>query len=131
MSMRWDADKRLLLHRQCQTCGKWIFTTASSPFMRQMTNINGKKQAIVYFCSKSCKDKSYKHKFDGLADVRRQERERNRDVKEKNRKYYEKHAEELKEKAKKRYWENHEEMVENLRYQRKKKNLSKQTTVDC
>jgi hypothetical protein len=91
--------------------------------MRQMPNVNGKKQSIVYFCSKACKDKSYKHKFDGLADVRRQEREKNRDYTEKNKKYYYSHYDELREKRIKKYWDNHEEMLENLRYQRQKRKL--------
>lgn len=126
MSIRKKTDKRLTLHRQCYTCGKWMFTTASSPLMRQMPNVNGKKQATVYFCSKTCKDKTYKHKFDGLADVRRMEREAKRDYTEKNRKYYYSHWDELREKRIKKYWENHEEMLENLRYQRKKRKLQNQ-----
>lgn len=123
MSVRRNTEKRLTLHRQCHTCGKWIFTTASTPLMRQMTNVNGKKQATVYFCSKACKDKSYKHRFDGLADVRRQEREKKRDYTEKNKKYYYSHYDELREKRIKKYWENRDEMIENLRYQRQKRKL--------
>lgn len=123
MAVRRNTDKRLTIQRQCHTCGKWIFTTAASPFMRQMPNVNGKKQSIVYFCSKGCKEKSYKHKFDGMADVRRQEREKNRDYTEKNKKYYYSHYDELREKRIKKYWENHEEMLENLRYQRQKRKL--------
>lgn len=130
MSIRRNTEKRLTLHRQCQTCGKWIFTTASSPLMRQMTNVNGKKQATVYFCSKKCKDASYKYNLDGLADERRQERERNRDCREKNKKYYYSHYEELREKRIKKYWENRSEFLENNRYQRmKRKTLEREACV--
>lgn len=45
------------------------------PLMRQMTNIGGKKQKTVFFCSEGCKRASYKHLFDGKADERRKERE--------------------------------------------------------
>lgn len=123
MSIRRNTEKRLTLHRQCQTCGNWIFTTASSPLMRQMTNVNGKKQATVYFCSKKCKDASYKYNLDGLADERRKERERNRDYREKNKKYYYSHYEELREKRIKKYQENRSEFLENNRYQRTKRKM--------
>ena len=78
---------RKTLFRDCFICGKHFSTTADTPFVRQVTNVNGKKQATVYFCSEGCKRKSYKHIFDGKADQRRKEREEKRDVREKNRKY--------------------------------------------
>lgn len=67
MAVRRRTENRHMLIREYYMCGKIINTTASSPFMRQIANVNGKKQAIVYFCSESCKNKSYKHKFDGGA----------------------------------------------------------------
>lgn len=83
MSVRRKTNNRLTLFRKCFICGKDIVTTADTPFIRQIANVNGKKQATVYFCSESCKRKSYKHLFDGNADKRRREREEKRDVKEK------------------------------------------------
>ena len=58
---------RKTLFRDCFICGKHFSTTADTPFVRQVTNVNGKKQATVYFCSEACKRKSYKHLFDGKA----------------------------------------------------------------
>ena len=73
LSVRRKTNNRLTLFRKCFICGKDIVTTADTPFIRQIANVNGKKQATVYFCSESCKRKSYKHLFDGNADKRRKE----------------------------------------------------------
>ena len=82
MAVRRRTENRRMLIRECYMCGKIINTTASSPFMRQIANVNGKKQAIVYFCSESCKNKSYKHKFDGEAWKRKKQRESERKKRE-------------------------------------------------
>ena len=112
----------MTLFRNCFICGKHIVTTADTPFVRQITNVNGKKQATVYFCSASCKAKSYKHIFDGKADDRRKDKEEKRS-KEKNKKYYMAHAEKEKRRQKEKYWKNVEQSRLDLNYQRKKRKL--------
>ena len=128
MSVRRKTDRRLTLIRPCGTCGQMVVTTAASPLMRQMER-DGKRQATTYFCSQSCKEASYKHPgfYDGKADERRQEREKNRDVREKNRRYYAAHSEELR--AKKRaYYAAHPGLsAENSRYQREKTKILNET----
>lgn len=124
MSVRRKTDFRLTLVRCCGTCGQTFITSAESPWMRQIER-DGKKQATTYYCSQTCFAASYKHIgfFDGKTEERRKERERNRDVKEKNRRYYLAHAEEIR--AKKRaYYAAHPGLsTENSRYRRKKKKL--------
>ncbi len=68
--------------------------------MRQMPR-DGKKQAITYFGAEKCHAASDKHIgwFDGKAEQRRAEREANRDKREKNRRYYAAHREEMIERA--------------------------------
>lgn len=125
MSVRRKTNNRMTLFRNCFICGKNIVTTADTPFVRQISNVNGKKQATVYFCSEGCKKSSYKHIgwFDGKADIRREEREAKRDIKEKNRRYYLAHAEEIKAKKRKQYQENREEYLLNKKYSREKRKL--------
>ena len=89
-----------------------------------MANVNGKKQATVYFCSESCKRKSYKHLFDGNADKRRKEREEKRDIKEKNRRYYLSHAEEIKAKKRDEYSKNREKYLLDQKYSRQKRKIN-------
>lgn len=115
----------MTLYRDCFICGKNIVTTADTPFVRQIANVNGKKQATVYFCSESCKKKSYKHIFDGKSDERRKEREAKR-AKEKNKRYYQKHKEQEKRRQKERYWKNLQQSRLDLKYQREKKKLLKE-----
>lgn len=76
-----------------------MITTADTPFMRLVPNVDGKKQKVCYFCSESCKRESYIHLFDGYAWMRKKERDANRDIKAKNRKYYESHAEQMRERS--------------------------------
>ena len=123
MSVRRKTENRKILFRDCFICGKHFSTTADTPFVRQMYNVDGKKQKTCYFCSEGCKKKSYKHLFDGKADQRRKERDTRRDIKEKNKRYYLAHSEEIKAKQKKRYQENREEMLLNQRYNREKRKL--------
>lgn len=85
-------------------CGKNIITTADTPFVRQLPNVNGKKQATVYFCSEHCKESTYKHHFDGLAWKRKELRDQTRNIKEKNYKYYHEHEEDLRERRKIQYY---------------------------
>lgn len=47
MSVRRNTTNRLTLYRVCYTCGKSFRTTADNPFMRQMYNVDGKKQKTV------------------------------------------------------------------------------------
>lgn len=123
MSVRRDTPNRLFLIRTCHTCGRTFRTTAASPFMRQIANVDGKKQKTCYFCSESCKKASYKHLFDGKAQERRKEREAKRDISEKNRRYYATHAEQERQRARERYWADPGKAREDNRYQRKKRGL--------
>ena len=123
MSVRRDTYNRLSLIRTCHTCGRTFPTTAASPFMRQITNVDGKKQKTCYFCSESCKNASYKHLFDGKAEIRKAEREAKRDTSEKNRRYYLAHIEQERQRARERYWADPEAARENNRYQRQKRRL--------
>lgn len=47
MGVRRDTNNRLSLIRTCHTCGRTFPTTASSPFMRQITNVDGKNKRPV------------------------------------------------------------------------------------
>lgn len=123
MSIRRNTVNRLTLYRTCHTCGREIVTTAASPFMRQLTNLDGKKQKTCYFCSESCKRASYKHLFDGKAQERRKAREAGRDIGEKNRRYYMAHAEQERQRAKARYWADPEAGRAAVAYQRRKRKL--------
>lgn len=125
MSVRRDTKNRLTLHRNCHICGKTLVITADTPFVRQVTNVDGKKQKTCYFCSKSCKTASYKHLFDGKADERRKEREAKRDIQENNRRYYAAHAEKERERAKARYWSDRDAALADNRYQRVKRAIKK------
>ena len=99
-----------------------VVTSAASPFMRQVPR-DGKRQATTYYCCHSCYVTSFKHIgwYDGKAFERRAEREKNRDSRERNRRYYAEHAEEIK--AKKRaYYAAHPGLsTENSRYHRAKR----------
>lgn len=120
MSVRRKTENRLSLIRQCHTCGRTFPTTASSPFMRQLYNVDGKKQKTCYFCSESCFSASYKHRYDGKAAQRRKEREAARSS-AKNRRYYQSHQEQEKARARQRYWENHKESLATLAFNRRKR----------
>jgi hypothetical protein len=123
MSVRRKTNNRLSLIRACQTCGKVFSTTAASPFMRQMPNVDGKKQKTCYFCSQTCKQASYKHLFDGKAAERKAEYDRNRDRRESARRYYAAHAERERERAKTRYWADPEAARADNAYKRQKRKL--------
>lgn len=127
MSVRRKTENRLTLYRTCHTCGKSIVTTAASPFMRQLYNVDGKKQKICYFCSEKCRNVTYKHKgwYDGKTD----NREANRDSKAKNKKYYEAHKEQERERARRRYWADPEAARESMRYNRQKRKLMEQNRI--
>lgn len=101
MSVRRNTTNRLTLFRTCGTCGRSIVTTADTPWVRQVER-DGKKQATTYFCCEGCFAASYKHIgfFGGKAQERRRAREAARDNRERNRRYYAAHAEEIR--AKKR-----------------------------
>lgn len=112
---------RRTLFKICHACGKSFVTTADTPFVRMLPNVDGKKQKICYFCSESCKKSSYKHLWDGKAEERKRARDASRDVKEKNRKYYQTHQEEERARARRRYWMNHESALQDNRFNRKKR----------
>lgn len=121
MSVRKNTPNRLSLIRTCHTCGKTFRTSAASPFMRQMYNVDGKKQKTCYFCSQTCKQASYKHLFDGKYEERKRQHEANRDISAKNKRYYAAHAEQVRAKVKARYWANPEAARADNQYQRKKR----------
>lgn len=121
MSVRRKTNNRLNLIRTCQICGRVFPTTAASPFMRQIANVDGKKQKTCYFCSQTCKQASYKHLFDGKAAERRAEREAQRNIREKNRRYYAAHAEQMRERSRARYWADPEAARADNAYQRQKR----------
>ena len=125
MSKRRNTKNRLMLVRSCHTCGRSFSVTADSPFMRQMPNVDGKKQKTCYFCTEKCFAASYKHIgwFDGLAWKRRQEKEAARDTAEKNRRYDAAHAERERARARARYWADPESARKNSAYQRRKRKL--------
>lgn len=129
MSLRRNTTNRLRLERQCHTCGRWIMTTADTPWMRQMYNVDGKKQKTCYFCSSGCFQASYKHIgwYDGKAEQRRQEKEARRDIREKNRRYYITHREQELERARKYRAEHLEECREAVRYNHRKRKLREVT----
>lgn len=127
MSIRRNTTNRLTLFRECYVCGQTMVITADTPFMRQLKNVDGKKQKTVYFCSESCKNSTYKHLFDGLAWLRKKEHDANRDIKEKNYKYYHDHEEKLRERRKQQYYAmTHEERDKLNEFRRKKRNVNKE-----
>lgn len=125
MSVRRDTPNRLTLYRECAICGRPIVTTAATPWMRMVEEQqDGKRcQRIKYYCSSACKADSYKHRFDGKAMERKRARDTARDTREKNRKYYAAHKEQLREKARARYWADPESAKLNNAYAKKKKEM--------
>jgi len=125
MGVRRRTANRLTLLRPCHICGQMVVTTADTPYMRQMYNVDGKKQKTVYFCSEACKRASYKYKgwYDGLAEQRRKEREQARDISQKNHRYYQAHAEKVRARAKARYWADREARLADQAFQRRKRKM--------
>lgn len=132
MSVRRKTTNRLTLYRTCHTCGRVFRTTADNPFMRQMYNVDGKKQKTCYFCSEGCWRASYKHTgyWDGLTEARKKAKEAARDVREKNRRYYAAHAEKERQRARERYWRDPKVAREDNRYQRKKRRLQNERNTE-
>lgn len=92
--------------------------------MRSIPNADGDgKQKTCYFCSSTCYKASYKHVgwYDGKAEERRAEREAKRDVREKNRRYYAAHAEQIRARARARYWADPEAARAANAYNRRKR----------
>ena len=141
MSVRRKTLNRRILIRTCYVCGRTFSTTADTPFVRQLQNVEGKKQKTCYFCSEKCKQSTYKHLFDNAAWKRKKERDAKRDVKEKNRKYYEAHREEICRKRREYYKANVGLAASNSKYQREKRKLINtnentkkeliQSAIDC
>ena len=121
MSTRKNTTNRLNLIRECGACGRTFSTTADTPWLRQLV-VDG-RQRNTYFCSQTCFDSSYKHKFDGKAEERRKEREANRDISAKNRLYYQRHIEEARARSRRRYWADPERARADNQYQRRKRKL--------
>lgn len=128
MGVRKTGAGRLTLFRTCHTCGRSIITTADTPFIRQLYNVDGKKQKTCYFCSEACKRASYKHNMDGKAEERRAAREARRDWAEKNRRYYVAHAEQERARTRDRYWADPEKARAEVKYQRRKQRLIKKAS---
>lgn len=122
MGVRRKTDRRLTLIRTCGTCGQSFVTCAGSPWMRQVPR-DGKRQATTYYCSQTCYQASYKHRFDGLADERRREREAKRDKTEKNRAYYASHREQVCARQRALRAANPEEYAARSAYNREKRKL--------
>lgn len=101
-----------------------VVTSAGSPFMR-MIERDGKKEAVTYYCCQNCYKASYKHIgwYDGKAAERRAEREKNRDRREYNLRYYAEHAEEIKAKKRAYYAEHPGLSAQNSQYYRAKQKL--------
>lgn len=114
---------RRTLFRQCDICGKSIVTTADTPFVRQV--LRDGRQITVYYCSESCKKASYKYLswFDGKTEERKKAREAKRDIKEKNRRYYAAHADEMRERARRYRAEHSDSVREDNAYYRRKRTL--------
>ena len=126
MSIRKNTTNRYTLFRTCYVCGQTMITTADTPFMRQLRNVDGKKEKTVYFCSESCKESTYIHHFDGLSWKRRKEREARRDKSAQNKRYYENHADQERERAKQRYHSmSDEERAKLNAYRRRQRALAK------
>lgn len=124
MSVRRDTKNRRTLYRTCGGCGRDFMTTADTPWVRQLPK-DGKKQATTYFCSQSCYEASYKHTgwYDGKTQQRRAEREAKRDIQAKNKLYYQRHQEQLRERARARYWADPEAARADNRFCRAKRRL--------
>lgn len=129
MSVRRNTTNRLTLYRVCHTCRKAFRTTADNPFMRQLP-ADGKREKTCYFCCEVCWRASYNKpgSWDGLAKARRAAKEAAR-APEKNRRYYEAHAEKERQRARERYWKNPEEARKDNVYQRRKRQLSQGAAV--
>ena len=108
-----------------------MVTTADTPFMRQLYDVDGKKQKTVYFCSESCKESTYKHHFDGLAWKRREEKEARRDTTAKCKRYYETHADERREYAKQRYHAMSDEERAKLNAYRRRQRVLRKKEAAC
>lgn len=125
MSVRRETPNRLTLFRECAICGKSIVTTAATPWMRMVTTTkDGKRQQRVqYYCSSKCKAASYVHRFDGKAAERKAEKDRQRDIAKKNRRYYEAHREQEKARQKARYRANIEASRLTVRFNHEKRRV--------
>ena len=58
MSVRRKTNNRLTLFRKCFICGKDIVTTADTPFIRQIANVNGKNRRPSIFARKVASEKA-------------------------------------------------------------------------
>lgn len=124
MSVRKKTDNRLNLYRQCWICGKWFWTTADTPWVRQLYNVGGKKQKTCYFCSSACKEASYKMPHHGKGKINSEERSRTRrHTPEENRRYYAAHAEQIRVRKRERYWADPEAARETNRYYKAKRRM--------
>ena len=119
MSVRRKTNNRLTLYRTCAICGKSFVTTSDTPWMRLVYSAGHSK--TCYYCSETCKQASYKHRFDGKAAQRKAERDAQRDTREKNRRYYIAHQDQERERAKARYWADPERARADNEYQRRKR----------
>lgn len=126
MGVRRNTTNRFTLIRTCYVCGKTFLTTADTPFVRQLPNVDGKKSKTCYFCSESCKQSTYKHLFDGKANERKRARDRNRDRTLQWTRYYAEHGDEVRERRKRNWYAmpEAERSAEGHYYRRKRKLLA-------
>ena len=101
-----NAQSRRTLIRTCFQCGQIILTRADTPWIRQLCNVDGKKQYTAYFCSQSCMDASYTYNMDGRAEERKRAKDNRtpEQIREKNRRYYLAHAETERARQKRNYY---------------------------
>lgn len=126
MSVRRKTDNRLNLYRQCWICGKWFWTTADTPWVRQIEKVvDGKRKTkTCYFCSSACKEASYKMQHHGKGKINSEERSRaKRHTPEENRRYYEAHAEQIRARKRAQYWADPEAARETNRYNKAKRRM--------
>lgn len=118
---RRNTTNRLILFRECGICGKTFKTTADTPFLRTI-KIDGHYKN-TYYCTESCWRKSYVYKgwWDGKTLERKAQAEARRDIKAKNKKYYEAHKEQEKARQRAAYWADPEAHRAANAYQRQKR----------
>lgn len=124
MSVRRKTENRMNLYRQCWICGKWFWTTADTPWVRQLCNVGGKKQKTCYFCSSSCKEASYKMPHHGKGKINSEVHGRaRRHTPWENHCYYVANAEQIKERKRAQYWADPEAAREANRYNKLKRKM--------
>lgn len=127
MAVRRNTTNRRTLFRTCGICGKSIITTADTPWVRQILTIeDGRhRQITTYYCSTGCFQASYKNIgwYDGKAEERRKQKDRGRDNRARNARYYAAHRDEICARHREKHWADHDASLADLAYQRRKRKL--------